>query len=1457
MGPKKKSKKPAANPARGFATTSIARKVDPEPKKSQSLTPDPTSTPGTTTSTTLAENAEENANKAKEVEDKKELKNEEQLATSIRKTAERFIARQIDAATVENRQRSGYDTIRIPEPLVDRILKLAKASGEVATIANGETDDKALEKVWITVGTLGKAGVKDEVIEEVIRTLGAVGVEEALEWIYVNKPAEDLEGAVRYGDVPVPTPIAATPIREPSPPPKKRVMRKKEEEVKPPSRKEAMKGMMKSPTDEELEEDPTAVWVSLSLHLLSLQRNLGRAKKRALDSYASSLNASAEDEDPVEVARREVKNMEAEIKTVDAWIKECAEEYLFEKPRSGALFKAGRQDLQTMWREEEKVEQEEEERKREELAKEMEAASLDDPVEEADAAAADTVDVIGEEGEGAPKMADAAEPAPVADDDEVDLGLGDMSFLLEDPYANEPPPEIPTTPMITFTILNFPGPYAPERTLQDAVRKKDSGAAVYYDVKKYSNCARASVKIRWGRDRGMAEDKFEMPETIAINKPEAARAYVATIALFELSLINKSQVGLLFSKAFKGLWEDLEKEKGMKILAEDVEQLKKLKSLLGDGEGKQKEVITTRAKAKAKGTDTGTATPQEEVTNGQVEGVESFVQEWDRISNRNSYRIMEQKRRDLPMWGWKERILNMIEEEQVLIVCGETGCGKSTQLPSFLLEHSLSRGRPCKVYVTEPRRISALSLAQRVSQELGEQRGAIERGQSVVGYAIRLESMVNRNTRLVFATTGIVLRMLEGENGLEEVTHLVVDEVHERSIDSDFLLIILKQLLQRRKDLKVILMSATVNAERFSEYLGGCKIVNVPGRTFPVQQYFLEDALEVTGYALAETSWYAKKEARMNRGGAVTNWEEVEDEVEDLEETDAVTSSATGYSAITRRTLDIMDEYKINFDLIVKLLEKIALDPDQQFAGFSQAILVFLPGLAEIRRLMDVLSAHQVFGREHLWVVHALHSSIPSEKQAEAFEIPLPGCRKIVLSTDIAETGVTIPDITAVIDCGKHKEMRYDERRQMSRLIECFVAKANAKQRQGRAGRVQPGICFHLFTKERHAKMLDSQIPEIMRLSLQDLALRVKICKLEGSIESVLGQALDSPSPDNVRRAILALQEVDALTTAEDLTPLGRHLAMLPVDVYLGKLILLGIHFKCLDAAFTIAAVLSSKSPFVTPMGMEKQADAAKQVFKTGESDFLTVWTAYDVWRKTCNNNPHREGDFCRRSYLSGKNLRSIEELRGQYMRLVVDAGFVSLAAAEKQKMSRSRFVNVRDGFFAVPPQVNTHINDYPIISACVAMALYPRLLTVDPNTKTMKTLLKNQPALIHPSSVNYQDRRNLQAKFMAYYTLMKSRNVNAFETGAVDASAVALLCGEADFKSLSGLLFIDHNRVKFAVESPRALVALRILRTQMEKVLVRFWRNPGKTIAEEQETWLAIGMELLKGEEEKTQIVV
>lgn len=642
------------------------------------------------------------------------------------------------------------------------------------------------------------------------------------------------------------------------------------------------------------------------------------------------------------------------------------------------------------------------------------------------------------------------------------------------------------------------------------------------------------------------------------------------------------------------------------------------------------------------------------------------------------------------------------------------------------------------------------------------------------------------------------------------------------SIDTDFLLIILRSLMLTRPELKVILMSATVDANRFSNYLNGAPVLNVPGRTFPVQTKYLEDAIELTHYTA-------------NPNNKVINGPDSGDE--DEEKTN--TSNLTGYSATTKNALAEYDEYAIDYDLIVRLMEVVAYDP--LLARYSSAILCFLPGIAEIRQLNDLLVAHPSF--DNSWLIYPLHSTISSEEQQAAFVIPPPGMRKIVIATNIAETGVTIPDITCVIDTGKHKEMRFDERRQLSRLTQSFISRANAKQRRGRAGRVQDGLCFHLFTKYRHDNlMVEQQTPEMLRLSLQDLVMRTKICKL-GDIEKTLSEALDPPSSRNIRRAIDALIEVDALTPGEDLTPLGSQIAKLPLDAHLGKLVLLSAIFSCVDAAITIAAILSSKSPFLTPFGAKQRADAARMAFKKGDSDLLTTYNAYNAWKTVCTTAGRSEAQFCHKNFLSAPNLSNIEDLKAQLLSSLMEAGFITLTPEERRAMPRYRSTSRHRTFVAIPLAYDAHSANDILVNAVVGMAFYPKILTRD--GKGWRNISNAQSVSLAPTSVNKPSPINPStAKYLSYYHIMQSSNkfYNAHSTSIVYPLPLILMAAaDVEFKLHAGVVAMPGNTLRFAVREWRAAVALKVLRRRVKEVLGASWRNPTRGLSGREREWLGL----------------
>ena len=499
---------------------------------------------------------------------------------------------------------------------------------------------------------------------------------------------------------------------------------------------------------------------------------------------------------------------------------------------------------------------------------------------------------------------------------------------------------------------------------------------------------------------------------ISVPDPTQSEAYISVVSLFVVfaGSPKEEKAHLRLPSVWKDLWDEFSDGRKEQLAAVDRAELREIRQMIEAAEeenkGLQLSVRSRNEQAEVPACDVNVNLSPH--TGLDHVNAEALIMLWATKVSSPLYNSMLQSRMTLPIWNFKSELLKSIETHQVVIICGETGCGKSTQVPAYILESELSEGRHCKIYCTEPRRISAISLARRVSEELGERKNDVGTSRSLVGYAIRLESQTTPRTRLVYATTGIVMRMLEGGNDLHEITHLVLDEVHERTIDSDFLLIVLRKLMARRPGLKVILMSATVNAEQFSRYLDSAPVLTVPGRTFPVVTKYLEDAIEVTNYGTTKGSLAAFQD------------EEENDDIESNSNS-AVKIDLSGYSAKTRNTLAQFNEYRIDYDLITRLLETIARN--QSYAEYSKAILVFLPGIAEIRAINEMLASHPAFS--HNWYIYPLHSTIATEEQERAFLVPPKGIRKIVLATNIAETGITIPDVTCVIDTGKHREMRY------------------------------------------------------------------------------------------------------------------------------------------------------------------------------------------------------------------------------------------------------------------------------------------------------------------------------------------------------------------------------------------------------------------------------------------------
>ncbi|KAK4804565.1 hypothetical protein SAY86_004382 [Trapa natans] len=661
-----------------------------------------------------------------------------------------------------------------------------------------------------------------------------------------------------------------------------------------------------------------------------------------------------------------------------------------------------------------------------------------------------------------------------------------------------------------------------------------------------------------------------------------------------------------------------------------------------------------------------------------------LIQDQENRKHMQKYKIMLKARSTLPIAGLRNEILQVLKEHDVLVVCGETGSGKTTQVPQFILDYMIESGQGgyCNIICTQPRRIAAISVAERVSEERCESSPG-SKG-SLVGYQVRLDSARNDKTKLLFCTTGILLRKLAGDNKLTGITHIIVDEVHERSLLGDFLLIILKNILEKQSShggwkLKVILMSATVDSTLFSRYFGNCPVITAEGRMHPVKVHFLEDIYETLNYRLASDSPAAIKYETSSKRGPVDNrrgkknlvlsgWGDDSLLSEDCVNPYYMSSSYESYSEQTQQNLRKLNEDVIDYDLLEDLIVHI-----DENCG-EGAILVFLPGIFEIYMLVDKLTAsHRFGGSSSDWIL-PLHSSIAPNDQKKVFQRPPERIRKIIVATNIAETSITIDDIVYVIDSGKHKENRYDPRKKLTSMVEDWISQANAKQRRGRAGRVKPGTCFCMYTRDRLEKLMRAfQAPEILRMPLVELCLQIKLLSL-GFIKPFLLKAIEPPKEEAMNSAIGLLYEVTALEGNEELTPLGYHLAKLPVDVLIGKMMLYGAIFGCLSPILSISAFLSYKSPFLYPKDekqnvervkfalMTDKADSSNQSDGDKQSDHILMMVAYKRWEKILREKGGKAAQqFCSSYFLSSPVMFMIRDMRIQFATLLADIGLISL----------------------------------------------------------------------------------------------------------------------------------------------------------------------------------------------------
>lgn len=421
---------------------------------------------------------------------------------------------------------------------------------------------------------------------------------------------------------------------------------------------------------------------------------------------------------------------------------------------------------------------------------------------------------------------------------------------------------------------------------------------------------------------------------------------------------------------------------------------------------------------------------------------ERRVQEqYKAMTSRPGYAGMMAQRQKLPAWKEHGAITDALEQSRVLVVVGETGCGKSTQLPQFILDHEIaaSRGAATNIIVTQPRRVAAIGVASRVAQERMED---IDKDVQTVGYSIRGERRASRDTRLTFCTTGIVLRRLgSGDPDLEGVSHIVVDEAHERGVDTDLLICLLRDLLERNKRIKVVLMSATINEQIFIKYFGGCPSLTIPGFTYPVSDHYLEDVIPLIHFS-AQPARFGPRQTEEQKASIRADFEKL------------------SLDPASQKTLEVLAaSERIDYALVAAVVKHVTHTATANLG----AILIFMPGLQEIRQCISELQATALGPVEIL----PLHANLSSAEQKQVF-LSTGSKRKIVVATNVAETSITIPDVVYVVDGGRVKETQYDAESGMQRLVEAWTSRASGRQRRGRAGRTQAG---HVSEEEECRRM--------------------------------------------------------------------------------------------------------------------------------------------------------------------------------------------------------------------------------------------------------------------------------------------------------------------------------------------------------------------------------------------------
>ncbi|XP_057392650.1 ATP-dependent RNA helicase DHX33 isoform X1 [Balaenoptera acutorostrata] len=608
---------------------------------------------------------------------------------------------------------------------------------------------------------------------------------------------------------------------------------------------------------------------------------------------------------------------------------------------------------------------------------------------------------------------------------------------------------------------------------------------------------------------------------------------------------------------------------------------------------------------------------------------------------------VELQRRSLPIFQARGQLLAQLRNLDSAVLLGETGSGKTTQIPQYLYEGGI--GRQAIIAVTQPRRVAAISLATRVSDEKRTELGKL------VGYTVRFDDVTSEDTKIKFLTDGMLLREAISDSLLRKYSCVILDEAHERTIHTDVLFGVVKAAQKRRKELgklplKVIVMSATMDVDLFSQYFSGAPVLYLEGRQHPIQIFYTKQPQHDYLHAA------------------------------------------------------LVSVFQIH-----------------QEAPCSQDILVFLTGQEEIEAMSKTcrdIAKHLPDGCSSMLVL-PLYASLPYAQQLRVFQGAPKGCRKVIISTNIAETSITITGIKYVVDTGMVKAKKYNPEfvHVMSKALTRAVlppdsglevlavqrvSKTQAWQRTGRAGREDSGVCYRLYTEDEFEKFEKMTVPEIQRCNLTSVTLQLLAMKVP---DVLTFDFMSKPSPDHIQAAIAQLELLGALENKDGqltLTPIGRKMAAFPLEPKFAKTILLSPKFHCTEEILTIISLLSVDSVLYNPPSRRDEVQAVRKKFISSEGDHITLLNIYRAFKNTGRNK-----DWCKENFVNSKNMMLVAEVRSQ----------------------------LRDICFKMSMPIASSRGDTESVRRCLAHSLFVSTAELQPDGSYATTDTR-QPVAIHPSSV-------------------------------------------------------------------------------------------------------------------------